>query len=237
MRFADFEQRARKAWDDVPSSFKQGVDGLIVEHDAKPDEERPDVFLMGECVTESYPSDYGGPDTTRSAVVLYYGSFAEIAADDAGFDWDAEINDTITHELQHHLEALATEDGMGDFDWAVQENFNRIDGDPFDPLFFRAGEPIAEGLYHVEGDVFVELLTADTGDIVYEFEWDDAAYRVNLPPSGFNVTYYYLEEGPLVAGEFYIVRVQKQGTLSALKALFQSELSVTELTVTAELLK
>jgi hypothetical protein len=33
---------------------------------------------VGERVTNDYLSQYGGPDTIRSAVVRYYGSFREI---------------------------------------------------------------------------------------------------------------------------------------------------------------
>src|SRR6185503_17543874 len=128
-----------------------------VERDARVQADRPDVYTMGECVTEEFPSTYGGPETTRSAVVLYYGSFLRLARLEEGFDWEHEVWETITHELKHHLETMASEDALEDFDYAVDENYKRLDGESFDPLFFRAGEAVGDGAYRVEADVFIEI--------------------------------------------------------------------------------
>src|SRR5215204_3724898 len=128
MTLPEFEALAEKAWTEIPVDFKAGIDGLIIEKDAHSHPEHEDIFTLGECVTESYPSDFGGPDTIRSAVVLYYGSFREIAADDGEFDWEHEIRETLQHELQHHLEHLADEDGLGDLDYAVEQNYHRLEG-------------------------------------------------------------------------------------------------------------
>ena len=85
----------------------------------------PDVYTLGECVTESYPSDFGGPETTRSVVVLYYGSFFRVSRQDDAFDWEVELWETLTHELQHHLESLAADDSLIDMDYAADENYRR----------------------------------------------------------------------------------------------------------------
>jgi hypothetical protein len=112
VQFDEFEQRARDEWERIPAEYRQGVDGLVVERRAQPHPSLPDVYTLGECVTESYPSDFGGPDTIRSAVVLYYGSFFRLARLDEEFDWEHELWETLTHELQHHLESLASEDAL-----------------------------------------------------------------------------------------------------------------------------
>ena len=156
MDFATFEQRARQEWERIPETFKAGVDGLVVERPARRHPSRPDVYTLGECVTETWPSDWGGPDTTRSWLLLHYGSFRRLAALDPDFDWDNELWETLTHELQHHLESLADDDALGDVDYAVEENFKRRDGESFDPLFFRAGEPAGPGRYRVEDELFQE---------------------------------------------------------------------------------
>jgi hypothetical protein len=239
MRFADFERTARAVWDEIPATYRQGVAGLIVNRSAVPQAEHPDVFTLGECVTEEYPSQYGGPETTRSAVVLYYGSFREVAQEADDFDWEAEIHETIMHELQHHLESLATEDSLDDVDYAVDENFKRLEGGVFDPLFFRAGEPIAGPgtvkAYQVEVDVFMQVLTRDREPVTFAFEWGNTRYRVDLPSAVADVTYIYLEPGPDVnQGEFWLVRVVERGIIGTLRSAFGAGYTVAETTAVAQ---
>jgi predicted Zn-dependent protease with MMP-like domain len=242
LRFAEFERVARDVWNDIPSRFKSGVDGLIVDQGARPHEDDPEVFTVGECVTEEFPSDYGGPDTIRSAVVLYYGSFRAVAAEDE-FDWREEIHETILHELQHHLESLATEDSLEDVDYAVNENFKRARGEDFDPLFYRAGVGgvvmrlggHAVSAFEVEGDVFVELPTSDRNQTVIEWEWEGSSYRASLPSAEADVTYHYIEEGPDIGDrDFCIVRVVHKGVLSTLRAALGRGHTVEEVMVKAE---
>ena len=71
MDYAGFERFARDVWETIPVAYKAGVDGLVIEPSANVHPEHPDVYTLGECITEEFPSQYGGPDTTRSAVVLY----------------------------------------------------------------------------------------------------------------------------------------------------------------------
>src|SRR5690606_36082044 len=142
--------RAWEFWEWIPERYKAGVDGLVVERDAKAHPSLPDVYTIGECVTEDYLSDYGGPDTTRSVVVLYYGSFLRLSRLTAGRDSEGELWETLTHELQHHLESLAAEDALVAMAYAADENFKRREGESFDPLFFRSGEAQGGGCYRVE---------------------------------------------------------------------------------------
>ncbi|MGQ0813351.1 MAG: metallopeptidase family protein [Gemmatimonadota bacterium] len=236
MEFSEFERVARALWDEIPAEYKVGVDGLVVDRAAIAHTSHPDVYTLGECVTEDYPSQYGGPDTTRSAVVLYYGSFQQVAHDDPGFDWDGEIYETIMHELQHHLESLATEDALEDLDFAVDENFKRVQGDRFDPLFYRAGEAIESGVFVVESDVFCEIITRNAAPLPFRFEWDDVTYEVTLPASGADVSYIYLENppGPEHA-DFCIVRVMKRGVVATLRSVFRG-LTTEETSAFAEVL-
>ncbi|HEY0672309.1 MAG TPA: metallopeptidase family protein [Longimicrobiales bacterium] len=223
MRLAEFEQRARAIWEDIPAQYKEGVDGLVVEADIHTHPEHADFFTLGECVTEAYPSDYGGPDNIRSAVVLYYGSFEMIAQDDEQFDWDREINETILHELQHHLESLADADQLTDLDYAVEQNFQRVEGQSFDPLFYRGGEEIAVHTYRVEDDVFVEVEATTFKTFDHEFDWQGARYRVAIPASEADVLYVILEqELPDVAGELSVVRVRRRGVLGTLRAAWSA---------------
>lgn len=251
MQFSDFERVARAAWEEIPERYKEGVDGLIVERAARPHVDDPDVYTLGECVTEEYPSQYGGPETTRSAVVLYYGSFRAVAEDEPGFDWQAEIHETISHELQHHLESLATEDALEDLDYAVDENFKRIRGEVFDPLFYRAGEKYdAVNAVHagdgarlselasafvVEGDVFIEIVTRAKAALAVEWTLAGSRYRAALPAAAADVTYHYVDEGlDIEVGDFCIVRIVRRGALATLRAALRGGDTVVEVVVTAE---
>ena len=179
MTFAAFERAAQETWTHIPAHFKSGVDGLVVEAKLTAHPELDEVFTMGECITESWPSDFGGPETTRSMVVLYYGSFAQIAREQPDFDWDGEIWETLTHELQHHLESLAGDDALEDMDYAADQNFKRREGEPFDPFFYRAGEPLGDGLYRVDDEYFVERPLTAASRI--SIPWEEGQLEVELP--------------------------------------------------------
>lgn len=181
MRFEDFERRAVEEWERIPEAYKAGVDGLVVSREARAHPERGGIYTLGECVTEEYHSDYTGPESLRSQLVLYYGSFRRLAMGEPAFDWEGELWETITHELQHHLEALARDEGLLDLDYAVEENFKRLAGEPFDPVFYRGGEPAGEGAWRVEQDVFIERQWP-AGAAHVRLSWDDAPWQVAVPP-------------------------------------------------------
>lgn len=156
MRFREFEKAARDAYDQIPDEFKEGIDGLVVSREAETHPDHPDVFTLGHCRTEDYVSDWGGPDTTRSVVVLYWGSFKSLAARDPDFDWEGELWETLTHELRHHLESLAREDGLEGVDYAADQTFKRDEGLDFDPWYYQHGDPVAPDTYQVENNLYVE---------------------------------------------------------------------------------
>lgn len=179
MKYHEFETLVAQEWRRIPDRFKGGIDALVVERDAKAHPRKKDVYTLGECVTETYLSDYGSADTTRSVVVLYYGSFDRLARLDPQFDWEAETWETLTHELQHHLESLAAEDDLEDVDAAVEQNYLRIDGEVFDPLFYMSGVPEGGGWYRVEDCWFFETEAANRGRV--GFEWEGRRYSVPVP--------------------------------------------------------
>jgi hypothetical protein len=84
--------------------------------------------------------------------------------------------------LQHHLEALARDEGLLDLDHAVEENFKRMADEPFDPVFYRGGEPAGPGVWQVEQDVFIELPWPAAPASQVDVRWDDANWRVPIPP-------------------------------------------------------
>jgi hypothetical protein len=54
---------------------------------------------------------------------MYYGSFAVVARGRHDFDWDEEIWETLTHELQHHIESQANDRTLIEWDRQQLEKF------------------------------------------------------------------------------------------------------------------
>jgi Zincin-like metallopeptidase len=181
MRLADFEAMIRRLCEEVPVHFFEGVAEVVVSPRAVPHPERAEIFTLGECVP--LPVELGsGVEGVQSRIVLYHGSFAALARlqQEEGFDWRAEAWETLTHELRHHLEWRARAPDLEDFDWAVEHNFARQDGESFDPTFFLSGELQADGKYQVEDDVFIDQIVPSLPRSV-TFDWQGRSYCANLP--------------------------------------------------------
>lgn len=191
MTYEEFERRAEAVWNEIPGTYRSGVDGLVIERGSRPHPTLPDIYTLGECLTESYPSDWEGPDTVRSVLVVYYGSYRRLSELDPDFDWRYEIWETITHELRHHLESLASEGALEDVDYAVDENFKRLQDQPFDPFFYRYGEEVAPGVFEAERDIFLEIVVGDAAPVSprVEFDWHGARHSVPLPADPGDLTF------------------------------------------------
>ncbi len=175
---------------------------MIVSRESLPHPTLPDIFTLGECQTEDYASDWGGPETTRSQVVLYWGSFKHLAALDPDFDWQGELWETLTHELRHHLESLARDDALEGVDYALEETFKRDEGRDFDPWYYQHGELLAEGVFQVEQSVYVEQeWSARAYEALdhLELEWQGRRYRIGRPEELGDVHFVFVEgidDGP-----------------------------------------
>jgi predicted Zn-dependent protease with MMP-like domain len=195
LKFADFERVAAAAFEAVPEQYREGIDGLVVSREAVQHPSLPDIYTLGHCETESYPSDFSGPDTTRSVVVLYYGSFKNLARNDRAFDWEAEIYETVEHEIRHHLESLANEDELGGVDYALDEDFKRDEGLDWDPWYYQKGSPGGDGVFAVEDRIFLEqqwrAADFERADEI-RFAWADREYRIERPDELGDVHYVLL---------------------------------------------
>ncbi len=184
MTFDEFSRVAQEVFRGIPQEYRVGIEGVTTVEAVETHPELPGVVNLGECVTHAYNSEWQGPETTRSRVVLYYGSFRQIAQDDPDFDWEGELRETITHELQHHLESLADEDALEGMDYAMDEAFKRERDEPFDPWYFQWGEPLGEGLYRVDDEVYIERSLSEAEfDQLEEisFTWAGRDYRIPRP--------------------------------------------------------
>lgn len=223
LKFAAFEAAAARAYEEIPAAYKTGIDGLVVSREAVPHPDLPDVFTMGECLTEAWPSEWQGPETTRSSIVLYWGSFKGLATRDADFDWDAEIWETLTHELRHHLESLASEDQLEDVDYAVDEDFKRAEGQDFDPWYFQRGDPEGGGAFRIESHVFLEQeWTDDRFAAVQEvaFEWRGRRWVVPRPERLGDVHYLLVQGATEPPQTLELVLVRRRPWWRGLSRLF-----------------
>lgn len=195
VKFGAFEQVAQQAWSEIPDGYLEGIDGLTIREESRAHPDQPAVFTLGECITESYPSTWEGPETLRSTVVLYFGSFRALADQDPKFDWEAEVWETLTHELRHHLESLAGRDDLVGVDYVMDQDMRRGAGHPFDPFYYQQGESVGKGVFRAEDLVFVE--SAWTGDappesVEFAFGGWTIEVAVPSPTSGPDADIHYL---------------------------------------------
>ena len=175
MRFEHFRAMAERLAAEVPEEYLAGVAAIDVSPKTIPHPIDADVYTLGECVPV-----HTGTDEIQSHVVLYHGSFSALAAERPGFDWEHEAWETLLHELRHHLEWRAGSEELEAFDWAAEQNFARSAGRPFDALFYQAGERVAEGIYRLDDDVFIEQVVREPPASA-QLAWHGEAYRVAVP--------------------------------------------------------
>ncbi len=223
MDYRTFDREARRLWESIPLQFRDGVAAFFVEPDPHTDPEFPDVHLMGECMSDATASIPDAP--VQNLIYLYHGSFAAIAARDPSFDWDAELWETITHELQHHLEWRAGYDALGDEDDLQRENLARRDGAPFQRDFYRRGARLDEGVWTVDGDLFLEVQIArsawrDLAREGLEVEWAGVCCRVAPVPPGalthhllFVEPDFELQDGAMLPWYDVVVVLRRKGLL------------------------
>lgn len=179
MRLEDFRAMVRGLSAEVPVEYLDGVSEITVSPRTVPHPARADIFTLGHCVP-LHAGATGDPDEIQSRVVLYHGSFLALADLDPDFDWRSEAWETLTHELRHHLEWRAREGALEAYDEAAEQNFARGDGEPFDPLFHLGGEAVAEGVYQVDDDFFIDQVVRRL-PAALEFGWHGRRYRAAIP--------------------------------------------------------
>ena len=92
-----------------PEAFYEELDGGIqLEEAALPDPDFPEgeMYVMGE-----YVHDFLG-----RYILLYYGSFAALLAEEDENVWRDEIFATVAHEFTHHMEDTAMLHDLDDAD-------------------------------------------------------------------------------------------------------------------------
>jgi hypothetical protein len=216
MRLSDFEQMVRRMADEVPPEFLEGVAEIAVSARTMPHPERAEIFTLGECIPLPV-AEGGSAEGVQSRIVLYHGSFQALAAITDGFDWRGEAWETLTHELRHHLEWRARAPDLEAFDWAVEQNFARQDGEPFDATFYLSGEPAGGDCFRVDDDVFLDQLVTER-PIETAIVWRDRQYRVPVPTEATLPAFLVLEGvAHPPPGELVLVLRRKPGLRSLLR--------------------
>jgi hypothetical protein len=229
MRLDDFRLMVRRISDEVPATFFDGVAEVVVSPRALPHPERPGIFTLGECIPLPATDTGGAGAEVQSRIVLYHGSFAALARVTPGFDWRDEAWETLTHELRHHLEWRAHAPDLEAFDDAVEQNFARHDGGSFDPAFYLAGAPVADELWRVEDDVFVDRIVGKLPPAA-PLHWAGHDYAIAVPRDA-SLPAFLTVEGVLdpPPGELVLVLRRKPGLLTLLRStpVYQARVSAT----------
>lgn len=94
--FDQFADMLDDAVDSIPDRFLGELTGGFNLRKGKKQE--ADYYIMGEYIEDPVLGCF---------IVFYYGSFVELLRGEPLAAWEAEIIDTVLHEMQHHLESLA----------------------------------------------------------------------------------------------------------------------------------
>ncbi len=217
MRLSDFRSLVSRLSAEVPAEFLDGISEITVSPRAVPHPTRADIFTLGHCIP-FHAGETGATDEIQSRVVLYHGSFLALADLDREFDWRGEAWETLTHELRHHLEWRAREGALEAFDEAAEENFARTNGERFDPLFHLSGESVAEGVFQVDDDFFLDQVVRRLPPIL-EFGWHGRRYRATAPSEATLPAFLTVEGvGSPPPGELVLVLRRRAGILSLFRA-------------------
>jgi hypothetical protein len=149
-----FEEAVWATWERFPPAAREGVTQLRVEPGVWV-QDTDDGWCFGTC--EPDPVFALVPDAPSHAIIrLYYGSFVRIEAEEEDFDWMAEIEETIRHELQHHHEWRAGFHQRDDEDDVERALALWDRGQPFPRDLHRRGLPLGRGAYLAGETLFVE---------------------------------------------------------------------------------
>lgn len=100
--FDQFADLLDNAIDRIPDRFLRDLSGGF---NLRRETKREDgYYIMGEYIEDGLGGCF---------IVFYYGSFVALLADEPMNIWEEEIIDTVLHEMQHHREALAGRDDLG----------------------------------------------------------------------------------------------------------------------------
>ena len=99
----EFQDVTQALVERLPEYLSTNLNGGITVQPQLCSDTRTDRVTLGEYIED--------PVMGRS-IVLYYGSFRDLFRNDSLSVWSREIEETVLHELRHHVEALAGLDDL-----------------------------------------------------------------------------------------------------------------------------
>lgn len=97
----DFTQVLEEAVERIPPRYcHELTGGFNVQEECR---QEGDYYILGEYIEDSQLGCF---------IVFYYGSFVGLLEDKPEEVWKEEIEDTVFHEMQHHLESMAGRDDL-----------------------------------------------------------------------------------------------------------------------------
>jgi hypothetical protein len=123
MTFEQYQTRIQEYLEIIPESYFKNLQGVHVFPEVKPDPHESGLVRMGEYLDPGFESFMDGRTHIGRHINMYYGSFAVVARGRHDFDWDEEIWETLTHELQHHIESQANDRTLIEWDRQQLEKF------------------------------------------------------------------------------------------------------------------
>ena len=85
----------------IPPRYLRGLTGGFNLQDGKKRE--GGYLILGEYIESGMLGSF---------IMFYYGSFVDLLRGEPVESWEAEITETVLHELQHHLEYMAGRDDL-----------------------------------------------------------------------------------------------------------------------------
>ena len=98
----------------IPEEYQQGISGIYVSPEEVKDEEIPGVYVLGHYHHGGYLEPW---------IDIYYGSFRRVFRKLPLGRLEAELWETITHEIRHHLEGNAGLHMLEIYDQQLKEYF------------------------------------------------------------------------------------------------------------------
>jgi len=123
--YGEFQDAVKVMLEDIPEEFLRGLQGVHVLEHEYPEEAYQQVWRLGEYLDPGPESFLGGGEGLGRHIALYYGSFLQVARGNPDFDWEAEIWETLTHELRHHVESLAGDGSLIEEDRRRAADFSK----------------------------------------------------------------------------------------------------------------
>ena len=117
LSFDKFADMLDLAVDRIPSRFLRDLTGGFNVRKGKKRE--GEYFILGEYIEDGIGGCF---------IMFYYGSFVELLAGEPDDCWEAEIIDTVLHEMEHHLESLAGCDDLARSE--IEELARALQNDP-----------------------------------------------------------------------------------------------------------